>query len=99
MNTVMTKRASSVALLGLLSLGAGTLAAQSVRPLPAPNPPSPVPMPPPLPPSPPSWARPFSFDFKFNPDDFNLDLDLDAAFSAPPTVFADQGRVGVVIGG
>jgi tetratricopeptide (TPR) repeat protein len=78
MNTVMTKRASSVAFLGLLSLGVGTAAAQSVRPVPVPAVPSPAPTPPPPPPSPPSRVGPFSFDFKFNPEDFNLDLDLDA---------------------
>jgi tetratricopeptide (TPR) repeat protein len=81
MNTVMTQRASSVAFLGLLSLGVGTAAAQSVRPVPVPAVPSPAPTaptPPPPPPSPPSRMGPFSFDFKFNPEDFNLDLDLDA---------------------
>jgi tetratricopeptide (TPR) repeat protein len=128
MNTVMTKRASSVAFLGLLSLGVGTVAAQSVRPVPVPRFPWPVPMPsplpPPSPPSPPSRVGPFSFDFKFNPEDFNLDLDVDAiresarqaaesarAFGESsrafgrfdhwfsPEDFADQERVGVVIGG
>jgi tetratricopeptide (TPR) repeat protein len=78
MNTVMTKRASSVAFLGLLWLGVGSVAAQSVRPVPAPVPPGPVPMPPPPPPLPPSRVGPFSFDFKLNPEDFTLDLDLDA---------------------
>src|SRR5580693_8973280 len=70
MNTVMTTRASSVAFLGLLWLGVGSVAAQGVRPVPAPIPPPP--------PSPPSRVGPFSFDFKLNPEDFNLDLDLDA---------------------
>jgi HEAT repeat protein len=78
MNTVMTKRASSVLFLGLLWLGVGSVAAQSVRPVPAPVPPGPVPMPPSPPPLPPSRVGPFSFDFKLTPEDFTLDLDLDA---------------------
>jgi tetratricopeptide (TPR) repeat protein len=81
MNTVMTQRASSVAFLGLLSLGVGTAAAQPLRRGRVPGVPArapPPPTPPPPPPSPPSRMGPFSFDFKFNPEDFNLDLDLDA---------------------
>jgi tetratricopeptide (TPR) repeat protein len=82
MNTVMTKRASSIAFLGLLCLGVGSVAAQSVRPAPVPPPRPAIPaipatpaVPAPAPPPPPSWVGPFSFDFKFNPDDFHLDLD------------------------